>query len=91
MSNAIKIKNNSVVFPAYTIDAEGLKKLIDESESSINDKNCTDPNADPDLKIAWWFLNKNTKIFDNGNVIVHFGDGRSQHTERDFQAFILYN
>jgi len=41
--------------------------------------------ASRDIDIGWWFLRKNSVFNVNGNVVIHFGMGESEHTLRDFR------
>lgn len=88
MSNCIKIvENSSVIFSNEMIDRNALTELLIKTEEEINKDNCVDPGVDGDLRIAWWFLSSNVE-FQDDCIIVFFGDGRSTHTWRDFNATI---
>jgi len=92
MSNCITIEmKKSVTFKPNEIDAVGLYKLIKEAEEKIKSgKDAVQDNIDPKYKIAWWFLAQNTEFKRTGSVVIHFGEGRSSHTNRDFRATIYY-
>jgi len=75
-----------VRFGANEINAAKLNQLIRRSDREVSQKNCTDENISPDLRLAWWFLAKNTRFMRHGIVEIHFGAGRSSHTWRDLQG-----
>lgn len=87
MSNCIELVQGSdhLTFHHDEIDGLGLSELIREAEAKVDKNNCVNEDVEVRLKIAWWFLSKNTTFNEHG-VIINLGSGRSGHTWRDFGA-----
>jgi hypothetical protein len=85
MSNCIEIHNPSVHFSLSEINALGLQSLLSSVASYDNSEDLD--LLTPDQRMAWWYLTGNTEIV-HGHVCIHFGQGRSSHTWRDFQYML---
>jgi hypothetical protein len=83
MSNCIYIYNPTVQFKPSEINISGLLSLLN-SVKTITDSKDLDL-LTPDQCMAWWYLTGNTSYV-NGKLYIHFGQGRSSHTWRDFRG-----
>lgn len=87
MSNCINIVyKNMVHLNASEVDVNGLRSLIMKAEKEVNANSSVDEEIPAELKLAWWFLSKNTIFKNTGGVDIRFGAGRSGHTWRDFKG-----
>jgi hypothetical protein len=91
LSNCIDIlKGDEVVFLADEIDIKGFERLVNNAKDLIHEagKSGNDfTQEELSSNMAWWFLQKNSDICDEG-VVIRFGHGRSTHTNRDFKGVI---
>jgi len=83
MSNCIDVvKGEKVVFFPDEIDIEKFKALVDSVA------NLPKAPEEKDGYYAWWFLQRNSAV-DQRGVVIRFGQGRSTHTNRDFDGTLL--
>lgn len=78
-------KTNKVVFLRDDIDVAGFQKLVASGRDVKTGSTLTD--EERGAYYAFWFLQGNS-FADARGVIIHFGDGRSGHTWRDFEGLM---
>lgn len=93
MSNAIQIDS----IATFTADEFNITKFIDlMNKPEISNNKFTPiwpgtPEYDETTYFAWWFLHNIWKCNPEKNVIhFSFGNGRSAHTNRDFNALLSF-
>ncbi len=82
MSNCIEIRNGVVPFHKSILNIPALQNLL----ASVKDLK-TAP-KDNQGYFAWWFLSQNT-VIQGDYAFIHFGAGRSSHTNRDFKGTLI--
>lgn len=91
MSNAIQINNGTIMIATKHLDqklVEMIKRAqLDESLPAISCGSVLD-NEVAQYNMVWYFLSKNVTFIKN-SMIIRFGQGRSIHTWRDFEALII--
>ena len=87
MSNCIDIVyGKKVTLSTKEVDGYKLRELLMKAEKEVNCENSSSETIDAELRIAWWFLCRNTKITPRHGAVIVFGAGRSSHTWRDFKG-----
>jgi hypothetical protein len=85
MSNCITLhRNQKVVFLSDEIDVEGFKAMMATAKDRDYKKGSLTP-EEVDAYYAFWFL-RDCSFADRRGVIICFGEGRSSHTNRDFEG-----
>lgn len=87
MSNCIHfIGGAEVVLSKKDISIPHLRALVANAKGWDYQGSPTD--EDGKRNIAWWFLRDNTFFEGEESVVIHVGEGRSIHTNRDFQHLL---
>lgn len=82
MSNCIELHQHVVTIPKDRFDVDSFEKL---REKYKNGSKTPDSSVGFDEYIYCWFLRDNSRVDENGNLVIEFGKGNSTHTWRDFR------
>jgi hypothetical protein len=83
MSNCINIRRSKVFFGAMDMDVQGFVKEVQRIHALPRDPYNEKDQATWRESCIWWFLGRNVTP-GAGGVVVEFGEGKSDHTWRDF-------
>ena len=87
MSNCIHfIGGAKVVLSKKDVSIPHLRALIANAKQF--EYHTSPTKEDGDRNIAWYFLRDNTFFEGDESVVIHVGEGRSIHTNRDFQGLL---
>jgi hypothetical protein len=97
VSNCIEIYNQPITFYSVEIDLPRLRAAIDRWRNErpptlVVVRDWTE--AELEQYYCWWFLSDNVhfgldQLGNPSYVEIHFGHGRSGHTNRDFRGLCL--
>jgi len=91
MSNCIEIVDaHRMRVTGDRFDIARFRELCDRAEQEVSRGHNASGFNDglDDERIVWWFLPRDNVTFGDDECWMHFGSGRSAHTNRDFKGLM---